>query len=202
MTAYARSLLLTGLVMLASGMANAADYVIDTKGAHAFIQFHIKHLGYSWLVGRFNTFEGEFSYDESDPSAARVSVTIDTASIDSNHAERDKHLRDSDFLDVDRYPQARFVSTAYKDLGEGKGELQGDLTLHGVTRPIVIDVTHIGAGPDPWGGYRRGFEGRTRFALADFGIERDLGPASQVVHLWLGVEGIVESGKPRTVLKR
>jgi len=181
--------LFTGIFLLATG-AQAADYVIDTKGAHAFIQFHIKHLGYSWLVGRFNTFSGEFSYDEANPSASRVSVTIDTASIDSNHAERDKHLRNDEFLDVDQFPEARFVSTAYRELGDGKAELSGDLTLHGVTRPITLDVTYIGAGNDPWGGYRRGFEGRTSFALADFDIQRNLGPASKEVYLWLGVEGI------------
>jgi polyisoprenoid-binding protein YceI len=178
------------LLLLLSSTAQAASYVIDTKGAHAFIQFHIKHLGYSWLVGRFNRFSGEFSYDEANPQAATVTVTIDTASIDSNHAERDKHLRDEDFLEVDKFPEARFVSTSYRDLGDGQGELVGELTLRGITRPMTIAVTHIGAGDDPWGGYRRGFEGRTSFALADFGIKRDLGPASKEVHLWLGVEGI------------
>ena len=178
------------LALLLSTAVQAADYEIDTKGAHAFIQFHIKHLGYSWLVGRFNTFSGEFSYDENDPGSAKVSVLIDTTSIDSNHAERDKHLRDEDFLDVNKYPEARFISTAYRDLGDGKGELIGDLTLHGVTRSITIDVNHIGAGKDPWGGYRRGFEGRTTFVLADFGITRNLGPSSRNVNLWLGVEGI------------
>ncbi|MGB5650673.1 MAG: YceI family protein [Sedimenticolaceae bacterium] len=183
-------ILCAGLLLLLSGLAQAADYVIDTKGAHAFIQFHIKHLGYSWLVGRFNTFSGEFSYYEANPNASKVSVTIDTASVDSNHAERDKHLRDEEFLDVEQFPEARFVSTSYRDLGDGKGELQGELTLHGVTRPLSIAVTMIGAGDDPWGGYRLGFEGRTSFALADFGIKRNLGPASKEVHLWLGVEGI------------
>ncbi len=178
------------LLLLLSGIAQAADYLIDTKGAHAFIQFHIKHLGYSWLVGRFNRFGGEFSYDEANPESAKVTVTIDTASIDSNHAERDKHLRDEDFLEVDKFPEARFVSTSYRDLGDGRGELAGEFTLRGVTRPITIAVTHIGAGDDPWGGYRRGFEGRTSFALADYGIKRDLGPASKEVQLWLGVEGI------------
>ena len=178
------------LLLLLSSIAQAANFVIDTKGAHAFIQFHIKHLGYSWLVGRFNRFGGEFSYDEANPQAAKVTVTIDTASIDSNHAERDKHLRDEDFLEVDKFPEARFVSTSYRDLGDGQGELVGELTLRGITRPMTIAVTHIGAGDDPWGGYRRGFEGRTSFALADFGIKRDLGPASKEVHLWLGVEGI------------
>lgn len=185
-----RLTLSAALMVAAAATAHAADYVIDTKGAHAFIQFHIKHLGYSWLVGRFNTFDGEFSYDENNPQAARISVNIDPASIDSNHAERDKHLRDEDFLDVDRFPKASFVSTSYRETGDGRGELQGELTLRGVTRPITLDVTHIGAGEDPWGGYRRGFEGRTRFALADYGIKKNLGPASKEVYLWLGIEGI------------
>lgn len=190
MNSFSTKSLAACMILLLSGATQAADYTIDTKGAHAFIQFHIKHLGYSWLVGRFNRFEGEFSYDEANPNAAKVAVTIDATSIDSNHAERDKHLRDDEFLDVNKFPQARFVSTTYRDLGNGSGELQGELTLHGVTRPLTIAVTAIGAGDDPWGGYRRGFEGRASFALADFGIKRNLGPASKEVHLWLGIEGI------------
>ncbi len=201
MTRLPRIFLTAGLALCLTGAAHSSDYLIDTKGAHAFIQFQIKHLGYSWLVGRFNRFEGSFSYDEDNPSAAKVEVTIDTSSVDSNHAERDKHLRDDDLLHVDAFPQARFVSTSYKDLGDGKGELVGELTLHGVTRPITIAVNQIGAGKDPWGGYRRGFEGRTSFALADYGITRNLGPASTEVQLWLGVEGILQQGKPRALLK-
>ncbi len=183
-------LLAASLLSVSSLSLQAADYVIDTKGAHAFIQFKISHLGYSWLLGRFNQFSGDFSYDEKNPSAAKVNVEIDVASIDSNHAERDKHLRGEDFLDVKQHPKASFVSTSFKDLGEGKAELMGDLTLHGVTKPITIDVTHVGHGEDPWGGYRRGFQGQTRFALADFGIDYNLGPASEEVELYLSVEGI------------
>ena len=177
---------------LTPGLAQAApeQYVIDTKGAHAFIQFRIKHLGYSWLYGRFNEFSGAFSYDLDDPSNSQVQVTIKTASLDSNHAERDKHLRGSDFLDVSRYPTATFKSTAYKETGFNKGVLEGELTLKGVTKPIRIDVERIGNGPDPWGGYRRGFEGRTQFALKDFGIDYNLGPASRSVEMILSVEGI------------
>jgi polyisoprenoid-binding protein YceI len=190
MNRYLVRILGASLLLAAAGSSHAVEYLIDTKGAHAFIQFHIKHLGYSWLVGRFNTFSGSFEYDEKNSDAASITVDIDTASIDSNHAERDKHLRDEEFLNVEKHPKARFVSSSYRDLGNDKGELQGELTLNGVTRPITIDVTHIGAGMDPWGGYRRGFEGRTSFALADFGIKRNLGPASKEVHLWLGIEGI------------
>ena len=168
----------------------ADKYIIDTKGSHAFIQFRIQHLGFSWLTGRFNTFSGSFEYDEKDPSKASVQVEIDTASVDSNHAERDKHLRGDDFLDVEKYPKAQFVSTAFSENDDGTAVLKGDLTLHGVTKPVTIDVEHIGHGEDPWGGYRRGFEGRTRIALADYGITYDLGPKAKELELILSVEGI------------
>lgn len=172
------------------GLAAAADYVIDTEDGHAFVQFRIPHLGYSWLYGRFNEFEGEFTYDEDNPDASEVEVVIQTASVDSNHAERDKHLRDEEFLAVDAYPEARFKSTSFTDHGDGTATLIGDLSLRGITKPVTIDVKHIGHGPDPWGGYRRGFQGTTRFALKDFGIERDLGPASRDVEMILSIEGV------------
>jgi len=168
----------------------AADYKVDKKGAHAFIQFRIQHLGYSWLLGRFNDFDGNFSYDEKSPAASKVEVTIKTASIDSNHAERDKHLRNEDFLDVRKYPEAKFISTGFEETGDGTALLSGNFTLHGVTRPITIDVKHVGHGPDPWGGYRRGFEGTVKLSLADYNINYNLGPASKEVELFLSVEGI------------
>lgn len=179
-------LVLTGF----TPMVSAADYVIDTKGAHASINFRIKHLGYSWLVGRFNDFHGTFSYDEKRPDTSKVEVTIDPASVDSNHAERDKHLRSDDFLDVKKFPTARFISSSYKEKGGNKATLTGNLTLHGVTRPITIEVEKIGGGPDPWGGNRLGFHGTTRFSLSDFAINYNLGPASKEVELTLSVEGI------------
>lgn len=168
----------------------ASSYVIDTKGGHAFIQFKISHLGYSWLVGRFNRFSGEFEYDSQNPSGSSVTVVIETESIDSNHAERDKHLRDDDFLAVKRYPEARFVSRSFTEREDGTALLRGDLTLRGVTQSIDIEVEHVGSGSDPWGGYRRGFSGKTRLVLADFGITKYLGDAAKEMELLLGIEGI------------
>lgn len=182
------SSLLAGSVV--GNVASAEEYVIDVPGMHAFIQFRVKHLGYSWLYGRFNKFEGNFSYDEAKPEDAKINVTIDTTSVDSNHAERDKHLRGDDFLDVEKFPEAKFVSSKYTPAGDGTGKLEGELTLRGVTKPISIDVQEIGAGDDPWGGYRRGFQGTTSFAMKDFGIEKDLGPASKEVEMILSIEGI------------
>jgi polyisoprenoid-binding protein YceI len=181
-------LLFTALV--AAAPVQAEDYNIDSKGQHAFIQFRIKHLGYSWLYGRFDNFSGNFSYDEKNPAASQVKVDIDPASVDSNHAERDKHLRSEEFLYVDKYPKAGFVSTSYEENADGTAVLKGDFTLRGVTKPVSIQVQQVGHGPDPWGGYRRGFYGTTEISLADFGIPFDLGPASRNVELELSVEGI------------
>ncbi len=176
---------------LASLPSLAADYAIDTKGAHASINFAVKHLGYSVLTGRFDKFDGDFSYDAAKPEASKISVTIDTSSVNSNHAERDKHLRSGDFLEVDKYPQATFVSKQVV-AGSDKNhfDLVGDLTLHGVTKSVTIAVQKVGEGKDPWGGYRAGFQGETEINMRDFNIKMDLGPASQTVKLELNVEGI------------
>jgi polyisoprenoid-binding protein YceI len=178
-------------VSLLAFQAQAADYKIDTEGAHAFIQFKIKHLGYSWLLGRFNTFDGSFVYDSKKPNDSSITVNIDPASIDSNHAERDKHLRGSDFLDVKKFPEASFTSTSIKFDDDGdEADVTGKLTLHGVTRTITFEIDKVGEGKDPWGGYRVGFEGETTLKLEDYGIKNILGPASAEVELELHVEGI------------
>jgi polyisoprenoid-binding protein YceI len=185
------ALTLASLLALSSPLI-AAEYAIDTKGSHASINFKIPHLGYSILTGRFNGFEGGFSYDKDKPEDSKVSVTIDTTSIDSNHAERDKHLRSPDFLDTEMFPEATFVSTSFTP-GEGENAVMvGDLTLHGVTKSLTFEVTHIGGGKDPWGGFRHGFSATTELVLADFEISMDLGPASKAVSLSIEVEGILQ----------
>jgi polyisoprenoid-binding protein YceI len=175
------------LLYLPVAVASAATYEVDPT--HSFVQFRIKHLGFSWLYGRFNTLSGELSYDAEQPEASTIAVEIDTNSVDTNHAERDKHLRGEDFLDVSKYPSATFKSTKFTPEGEG-GTLEGELTLHGVTKPITIEVTKIGEGTDPWGGYRAGFSGTTTLTRKDFGIDYDLGPAAESMELELGIEGI------------
>jgi polyisoprenoid-binding protein YceI len=186
-TWLASALLALGLTAVP---AQAADYTVDVKGAHAFVQFRVKHLGYSWLYGRFNRFDGEFSYDPARPEASKIAITIDTASVDSNHAERDKHLRNEDFLDVGKFPSAKFVSSRVEVVDETHARVHGKLTLKDVTRPVVLEVERIGMGADPWGGERVGFEGRTQFRMKDFNILKDLGPLSQEVEMILSIEGI------------
>lgn len=176
-------------MLLSTGAASAADYKIDKQGQHAFVQFRIQHLGYSWLYGTFKDFDGSFTFDETDPSKDKVNVTINTNSVDTNHAERDKHLRSGEFLNVAKFPQATFVSTGVKKDGD-ELDITGNLTLNGVTKPVTLEAKKLGEGKDPWGGYRAGFEAETKIALKDFNITTDLGPASQDVQLMISVEGI------------
>jgi polyisoprenoid-binding protein YceI len=179
-----------GSALAGAGQVMAADYAIDKAGQHAFVNFKISHLGYSWLYGTFKDFDGSFSFDAAKPEDSKVNVTLNTTSVDTNHAERDKHLRSADFLNVSKNPTATFTSTSVKSTGEGKADITGDLTLNGVTKPVVIAAKFIGEGQDPWGGYRAGFEGVTTLKLKDFNIEKDLGPASQEVELVISVEGV------------
>ena len=175
---------------LFAGQAMAADYAIDKQGQHAFVNFKISHLGYSWIYGTFKDFDGSFSFDAARPEASKVNVTLKTASVDTNHAERDKHLRSGDFLNVDKHPTATFTSTGVKSTGQGTADITGNLTLNGVTKPVVIAAKFLGEGKDPWGGYRAGFEGTANIKMKDFGIKMDLGPQSENVELILTVEGV------------
>ncbi|GEM76141.1 YceI family protein [Vibrio sagamiensis] len=185
-----KSIIATGLAFITAMPLNAAaaEYIIDTKGAHASINFIVSHLGYSFTKGRFNTFSGDFTFDEKNLANSKVNVVVDTSSVDSNHAERDKHIRSADFINANKYQKSTFNSTKIIDRGDGKLDVIGDLTLHGVTKPITIEAEFIGAGSDPWGGERAGFSGQTRIELADFEIP--VMGASSYVDMELYIEGI------------
>ena len=181
------SVITAGLCLTGAPAILAADYDIDP--AHSFIQFRIQHLGYSMLLGRFNTLSGNFSFDPEKPDDLAVNVDIDPASVDTNHAERDKHLRSADFLDVEKFATATFRSTGFTGSSRS-GVLTGDLTIHGVTNSVLIEVDVMAEGADPWGGYRSGAMGKVRIKRSDYGIEYHLGPTSDWMDLELFVEGI------------
>ena len=153
-------------------------------------------MGYSFITGTFKDFSGTFSFDAAKPEDSKINVVLKTASVFTNHAERDKHISSKDFLDVANFPEATFASTAVKPTGktaDGKqtADVTGDLTLHGVTKPVVIKATFLGEGKDPWGGYRAGFEGTTSINRKDFAPKSmDLGPQSDNVELYFVFEGV------------
>lgn len=181
--------LTTGALLLSANSAIAQTYKIDKEGQHAFIQFRIQHLGYSWVYGTFKDFDGTFTFDDKAGAEDRVDVTIKTGSLDTNHAERDKHLRSADFLNTAKFPDAKFISTNVKKEGNDY-KVAGELTLNGVTKPVTLTAQLLGEGKDPWGGYRAGFEATGNIKLKDFDIKTDLGPKSQEVELSISVEGV------------
>ena len=174
---------------LTSAVGHAANYEIDSKGAHASINFIVSHLGYSFTSGRFNKFSGVFIYDPKQLEKSQVTLYIDVSSVDTNHSERDKHIRSDELLNTKKNTTANFVSTKITPKREkGTFIITGNFTLNGVTKSIDIDAKTIGAGPDPWGGERAGFSGTTRIELDDFNIP--IMGASSYVDLTLYIEGV------------
>ncbi|MGE8147257.1 YceI family protein [Pseudomonas frederiksbergensis] len=180
---------------LLSANAMAADYTVDKEGQHAFVDFKISHLGYSYITGTFKDIDGKFSFDAAKPEDSKIEFNVNTASVFTNNAERDKHISSKDFLKVADFPKATFVSTSVKTTGknaDGKvtADVAGNLTIAGVSKPVVVKATFLGEGKDPWGGYRAGFEGTTSIKRSDFGKMMDLGPQSDAVDLYITFEGV------------
>jgi polyisoprenoid-binding protein YceI len=141
-------------------------------------------------VGRFEKFSGTFSDSHKTSAAAKVSIEIDTVSINSSHAERYKHLRAAEFLDVTQYPKAMFLSNSVTPESNGKAKIVGDFTFLGVTKPITVDARLVDGGEDPWISCHQGLVQESKPVLDGFGVLWEPGPASKAVELDLHVEGV------------
>ena len=164
-----RLAVLSVCLLLSAGIASAAAETYKIDGAHSSVGFSIRHF-FSKVPGRFKTYEGTITLDPKDLSKATVSVTIDTASIDTAVADRDKHLVGPDFFDAAKFPKIVFTSTEVVPRGPNKATVKGNLSMKGVTRPVTLEADILGFSPDPWGGYRGGFEAKTTINRQDFGI--------------------------------
>jgi len=138
--------------------------------AHSHVEFAVKHLMISTVKGRFGIVGGTVRTDDADPAKADVDVEIDANSIDTRQEQRDAHLKSADFFDVEKFPKLTFKSTRVHDVDGDAFKLTGDLTIHGVTRPITLDVTSEGRGKDPWGGERSGFSATGKIKRSEFGL--------------------------------
>jgi polyisoprenoid-binding protein YceI len=143
-----------------------ATYKIDKS--HSEVLFQVRHL-VTKVRGRFDDFEGTIEFDESNASASSVSVTIQSASVDTNEKDRDTHLRSADFFDVEKFPTLSFASTSVSGSGESY-HVVGDLTIHGVTKQVTLPATFLGHAKDPWGNARVGFESEITVNRKDFGL--------------------------------
>jgi polyisoprenoid-binding protein YceI len=137
--------------------------------AHSEATFQVRHL-ISKVRGRFSDFGGDIAFDEARPEQSSVSFTIQAASIDTGVADRDAHLRSNDFFSVDEFPTITFRSTAIRPAGSTRFEVTGDLTMRGVTQPVVIPVSYLGTAVDPWGNQKIAFEGDVTLNRRDFGL--------------------------------
>jgi polyisoprenoid-binding protein YceI len=144
-------------------------YTIDS--AHSGAHFTVRHMMITNVRGAFRNIKGTVVYDAENPADSRVEAEIDAATIDTREAQRDAHLRSADFLDVEKFPAITFRSTAIAGAGEGEWKVTGDLTIHGVTRTVVLNVEGLAPdGKDPWGNVRSGASATTKIKRSDFGL--------------------------------
>ena len=144
-----------------------STFVIDK--AHSEAVFQVRHL-ITKVRGRFGDFEGKIEFDEQRPDVSSVSVSIDTASIDTSEPDRDKHLRSDDFFGVETHPTITFKSTRVVKKSPSSFDVVGNLTIHGITKEVTLPVAYLGVAKDPWGKERAGFESEITINRKDFGL--------------------------------
>ena len=146
-------------------------YTLDP--AHTNVIFKISHLGFSNFIGRFDTIGGELTFNGKKPEKSKLNVKVDPASVDTKVAKLDEILKSDGFFDVAKFPAVTFKSTKVEKLTDTTGKVTGDLTLHGVTKPVVLDVTFHGAGANPMSkAMILGFAAQTTIKRSDFGITK------------------------------
>jgi polyisoprenoid-binding protein YceI len=161
--------ILFGLALtLASQMGSAAPYEIDRS--HSEVGFAVKHLVVSTVKGSFKDFSGEIDFDPKSVEKSKFAAKIKAASVYTNDEKRDEHLRNEDFFFTQKHPDISFKSTKVEGSKPEGFKVHGDLTMRGVTKPVVLDVTYNGEVKDPWGNTKAGFTAVTKINRKDFGI--------------------------------
>ena len=150
-----------------STLPQTGTYAIDAS--HSHVGFKVRHLMVSKVRGRFADFDGSITIAE-DPLESSVEVTVQLASIDTRDEQRDGHLRGGDFFDIEQNPTMTFRSTGVRQVAEGRFDVEGELTLLGTTRPLVLHTTFDGSAADPWGGQRAAFSATAELDREDFGL--------------------------------
>ncbi len=137
--------------------------------SHSVVEFSVKHMVFATAKGRFSEFSGAINLDKDNVAASTVSVEIVAASVDTRDAKRDEHLKSADFFDVETYPTLTFTSTKVEPKGDDL-RIEGDLTIHGVTKPVVLEAEFNGQGANPWGQQVISYSASTKINRKDFGL--------------------------------
>jgi polyisoprenoid-binding protein YceI len=183
------SLLVMGLSFATPARAEVETFSIDS--AHSFANWELRHV-VARTSGTFHDIKGAVAIDLSNLAKSSVNAVISVYSLNSSHLRRDVHTLTDEFLDARNYPEMKFASTSVTPITAEKGTLTGQLTLHGVTKPVSMDYQILGFGQDPWGGMRAGFKATTRINRSDYGITKftPTGPVGNEVDITLLIEGI------------
>jgi polyisoprenoid-binding protein YceI len=157
------------LLLLIAPPSGATTFKIDPE--HTTVLFNVRHM-FTTVTGRFEKFQGKIVYDENEPTKTHVEGTIEAATINTNVAKRDADLRSAHFFDVAKYPKITFKTTGITDVDQEKkrAKMSGVLAMHGVEKPIMLDVQFLGRGKDPWGNERAGFHAATTINRKDWGL--------------------------------
>jgi polyisoprenoid-binding protein YceI len=173
------SALVATLALAVPAIAAAENYMVDA--VHSSAVFRIKHANTSFFWGRFNDPAGSFAIDEADPTKSTFTIELDATKVDTGNGQRDAHLKSPDFFNAKQYPKITFKSTSVK---KGKAanllEVTGDLTMHGVTKPITVPVELTGKGEFPPGKPRAGVEATIAVKMSDFGFKPNAGLSDEV----------------------
>jgi polyisoprenoid-binding protein YceI len=169
---------------------SAGAEMFEVDPVHSSVIFRIKHLGVSYFYGRFNDVSGKILFDAKNPVASSVEAQIKAESVDTNSADRDKHLRSPDFFNAKQFPAIAFKSRSVKKADATSFEVTGDLTLHGVTKPLTVKMTHVGTGDIPKFGHRAGFEGTFTVKRSEFGMTFMSDLLGDDVQVTIGLEGV------------
>jgi polyisoprenoid-binding protein YceI len=178
--------------LLVSGVATAAPETYKIDNTHSFANWSIRHV-VSKASGTFNDITGNISIDRENLANSSVDAKINVLSVNSGHAKRDAHIKEKEYLDIEKFAEMRFVSTKIEAKSTTEGVMTGALTLHGVTKELSIPFKVLGFGADPWGGQRSGFEAHTSIKASDFGFGWSLKPNAPVgddIEITLLIEGV------------
>ena len=194
----ARAGIAAALVLACShALAEQETYKIDEN--HSFANWSVRHVA-SKTSGTFSDVTGKILIDRDNLANSSVEAKINMLSVNSSHAKRDKHIKEKDYLDVEKFAEMTFVSKKIEAKSTTEGVITGVFTMHGVTKEMTIPFKVLGFGTDPWGGYRTGFEAKTSLKASDFGFTWGLKPSPSVgyeIEITLLIEGVkLESEKP------
>ena len=156
-------------VVAAAGPLTAGEYNIDSS--HSTIGFQVRHMAISKTNGNFEDYTGSFSFEPGSPDSWSCEAVIQVESINTNNQKRDDHLRSDEFFDVANFPTLTFKSTGVAMENDSEGILKGDLTLHGVTKPVELDLEILGTVTDPWGNERAGFTATIKINRKDYDLK-------------------------------